>query len=231
MATKTFSPILGKRIRVTQLNASGAVPAASTADAMAVSDGFISVNIAAEIEEGTELTSRKANGALCISERGNPSFKRLTLDITFCEVDPGLVSLVSNAVPYLKGAPSSDTIGFTMPEGEITKKFAFELWTGLSGGGDADASGYMLLPFVQAGVLSDIEVGGENATTFSLTGAYTLGGNSWGKGPYKVLKSGTPTPAAAVLPTALDPLDHFLLLLADVAPPVAAAGLQVMPSA
>jgi hypothetical protein len=79
----------------------------------------------------------------------------------------------------------------------------------------------MLLPFVNAGVLGDVEVTGEDAITFSLTGAYTRGGNAWGTGPYEVLMNmGVPD----VLPTALDPLDHLLLVETGVAPPPSACG-------
>ena len=45
--------------------------------------------------------------------------------------------------------------------------------------GAAFLGGYVLLPNVRAGVLGDISVDGENAVTFSLTGAYTKGGNAW----------------------------------------------------
>src|SRR3546814_2580569 len=84
-----------------------------------------------------------------------------------------------------------ENAGITVAEGTIDKKFALELWTGLSGRacepGDEEASGYMLLPFVNAGVLGDVEVTGEDAITFSMTGAFTRGGNAWGVGPYNVL--------------------------------------------
>lgn len=224
MATKCFIPVLGKRIRVTSLDNCGNVPASATADSFIATDGFISVGLTSETEDGAEIITKKANGDLCVNEKLSDSFKRFTAEIEFCGVNPDLLGLVSNAVPYSDG---TDVIGFTVPEGAINKWFALELWTGLSGANcDAgEASGYLLLPFLQAGVLGDITVDGENAVTFSLTGAYTKGGNSWGVGPYNVVDTATPGP----LPTALDSYDHLLLIDTDLAPPPSACALQPMP--
>jgi hypothetical protein len=94
-------------------------------------------------------------------------------------------------------------------------------------GGAAFAGGYLLLPFVVGGVLGDITVDGENAVTFSLTGAYTKGGNAWGVGPYNVVNNATPAPSP--LPTALDPFDHLLLVDTSLAPPAASCDPVLMP--
>src|SRR5699024_11399919 len=105
--------------------------------------------------------------------------------------------------------------------GDIDKAFALEIWTGLSGQacgeGAEEASGYLLLPFVQAGVLGDIEMGGEDAVTFSMTGAYTKGGNGWGAGPYDVVFGGDDEPSD--LPSALDPPDHLPITATGLAGP------------
>lgn len=195
MVTHCYIPVLGKRIRATQLDACGlATPGTSQ---QVVTDGFITITLSSEVEEGTEILQRNASGALCVNQKMADSFKRFTIEIEFCGVNPSLLSLVTNAEPYLDYA--GDVAGFTVPEGEIDKKFALELWTGLSGqaclpGATSEASGYMLLPFIQAGVPGDITIDGENSVTFSVTGAYTIGGNAWGVGPYNVLSNG----AAAV---------------------------------
>lgn len=190
MTTRCFTPLLGKRIRVVALDSCGNVPAAGTADSMVVTDGFISVTLSAEVEDGAEIITKKASGALCVNEKQSNSFKRFTAEMEFCGVDPGLLSLVTNAEVYEDY--NSDAAGIVVPEGAIDKKFALELWTGIAGGEcepGEEASGYMLLPFVNGGVLGDITVDGENAVSFSMTGAYTKGGNSWGVGPFDVLNN------------------------------------------
>lgn len=216
MPTHTFTPVLGKRFRVTTLDECGAVTGDSES---IVGDGFVTVTLSSETEEGTEIIQRKFTGALCVNEKQADSFKRFTLEIEFCGVNPDLLSAVSNAQQYMDAG--GDVAGFTVPEGDINKKFALELWMGLSGQacgeGESEASGYLLLPFVQAGVLGDIEIGGEDAVTFSLTGAYTKGGNGWGVGPYDVVVGDTEE--ASALPEALDPLDHLLMMDTGLAVP------------
>ena len=228
MTTHCFIPVLGKRIRVTSLDQCGVVPDDGTENSVIVTDGFITLSLSSEVEDGTEIITKKASGALCVNEKLADSFKRFTIEMEFCGVNPGLLSLTTNAEPYSDYA--GDIAGFTVAEGEMVKKFALELWTGLSGQacapGAEEASGYLLLPFVQAGVLGDISVDGENAVTFSMTGAYTKGGNAWDVGPYDVLLDDAST--AGPLPTALDPLDHLLLMDTGLAPPASACDLQPM---
>ncbi|QDH91609.1 major tail protein [Microbacterium phage Cinna] len=227
MATHCFIPLLGKRIRVTPLDSCGNIPAAAE---YVATDGFVTVTLSSEVEEGTEIIVRKASGALCVNEKMADSFKRFTVEIDFCGVNPSLLAIVSNAVPYEDA--TGDVIGFTVPEGEIAKWFSLELWTGLSGAvcepGAEEASGYMLLPFVVAGVLGDIEIGGEDAITFSLTGAATKGGNNWGTGRYDVVLDGTGE--AAPLSTAIDPFDHLLLIDTALAPPPEACDPVAVPA-
>lgn len=219
MPTHQFTPILGKRIRVTDLDICG--NPVNGEDSAIATDGFVSVNLSSEVEEGEEIIQRKASGALCVNEKMADSFKRFTMEMEFCGVNPHLISKVTNAQVYEDW--QQDPAGFTVPEGEFTSRFAFELWTGLSGqactpgGTEEEPSGYLLLPFVASGVLGDIEVNGEDAITFSLTGAYTIGGNAWGVGPYDVLFNTESEPAP--LPTALDPFDHLLLVDTALAPP------------
>lgn len=224
MATRCFTPVLGKRLRGVVLDECGNLPASGAADSMVVTDGFVSVSLSAEVEDGTEIITKKADGSLCVNEMTAASFKRFTVEAEFCGVDPGLLAVTTNAEIYENY--ESIAAGIVVPEGTINKKFSLEVWTGLSGEacapGEEEASGYMLLPFVQAGVLGDITVDGENAVTFSMTGAYTKGGNAWGVGPFNVVAD---TGVASVLPTALHPLDHLLLIATGIAPPAVACGL------
>lgn len=212
MANRMFVPVRGKRIRITTLDNCGRVPEAGSADAFIVSKGFISAKLSSVVEEGPEITERGIDGSICVSEKSPDSLKRMGLELTFCGVNPALIPMVSNAEGYFDAA--GDNAGFTISEGDIEKWFSFELWTGIAGGAcdpeEQAASGYMLTPFVQAGTIGDITVDGENAVNFTMTGAYTKGGNAWGSGPYHVVLDGTAEPA--FLPTPLNPLTHFLML-------------------
>lgn len=224
MATRCFTPLLGKRLRAISLDECGNTPASGTADSVVTTDGFVSITLSAEVEDGSEIITRKADGSLCVNEMTAASFKRFTVESEYCGVDPGLLAVTTNAEIYENY--EAIAAGIVVPEGTITKKFSLELWTGLSGEacaeGVEEASGYMLLPFVQAGVLSDITIDGENAISFGMTQGFTKGGNAWGEGPFNVMSDGgTPAP----LPTPLDPLDHLLLVATDIAPPASVCGL------
>lgn len=225
MATRCFTPVLGKRLRMVVVDACGNLPASGAEDSMVSTDGFVSVALSAEVEDGTEIITKKADGSMCVNEMTAPSFKRFTIEIEFCGVDPGTLAVATNAEIYENY--EAVAAGIVVPEGTINKKFSLEIWTGLSGeacaSGEEEASGYMLLPYIQAGVLGDLTIDGENAVTFSMTGAYTKGGNAWGVGPFFVMADAN---VPAVLPTALDPLDHLLLVRTGIAPPAAVCGLQ-----
>lgn len=193
MTTKCFTPLLAKRIRVTKLDSCGRYPAPETANSYIVTDGFVTVSLSAEVEDGTEIIVRNGAGQLCVNERLASSFKRFNVEVVFCGVNPSLLAMMTNAEEYLDCG--GDVAGITVPEGDLEKAFSFELWTGMAGQACAqgvdEASGYVILPFVQAGVLGDLEFGGEDAINFQLTGAYTKGGNAWGRGPYDVVYCGT----------------------------------------
>lgn len=216
MATHKFAPLLGKRMRATQMTEGGEI-----GEHYIATNGFITATMSAEIEDGVEILQRDAYGRLCINERKNASFKRLNVEIEFCGVNPSLLSYVSNAVEYEDYA--GDVAGFTIPEGEIEGAFALELWTGLSGAlNDDNANGYMLLPFVGKGNIGDITIDGENAITFSVTGAATRGGHNWGRGPYDVVINNDSPGVPDVLPTPIDDYDHFLLIDTAVPAPIVA---------
>lgn len=225
MSSRCYIPVLGKRLRVTTLDECGNAPASGTAGTVVTTGGFISIQLSSEVEDGVEIITRRADGSLCVNEMGSPSFKRFTVEMEFCGVDPGLLSVVTNAEIYEDYL--SNPIGFTVPEGTIDSRFSLELWTGLSGAacvpGADTASGYLLTPFVNAGVMNDLTVNGENAITFGMTGAFTRGGNAWGVGGYNVMRDQTDAPAP--LPTALDPFDHLLMIETGLAYPPEVCGL------
>lgn len=225
MATHKFIPIQAKRARVTSLDKCGKVTAESRSY---TSDGFISLNLSSEVEDGVEIITRKFTGSLCVNEKSADSFKYFSMEAEFCGVDPSLLAIVSNAKTYHDAA--RDPNGFTVAEGTLSKAFALELWIGLAGQscgeGSEEASGYLLLPYVQAGVIGNIEFGNEDAMTFSLSGARTKGGNAWGKGPHNVVYGTGKTPSP--LPTALDPSDHLLLMDTALAVPAISSELETV---
>lgn len=233
MPTTCFAPVLGKKIRVTRLDNCCNVSPPGTECGMVVSDGFIRVSLSTETTEGNEIAPTKADGTTCYSVRTPDSFNRMTVEIEFCQVDPDLYEMMSNAEPFVDY--NGDTTGFTVGEGTLEKRFALELWTGLGSNEEAcltpgaeEGSGYFLLPCLQGGVLGDFEVVGDGESNFTITGAFTNNAIGWGQGPYEVMldELGDPAPLP---PPGLATTRHFLATLTGVAPPPSACGCQPMP--
>lgn len=233
MPTTCFAPVLGKKIRVTRLDNCCNTAPPGTECGMVISDGFIRITLSTETTEGTEIAPTKADGTTCYSVRTPDSFNRMTVEIEFCNVDPDLFEMMSNAEPFVDY--NGDTTGFTVGEGALEKRFALELWTGLASNEEActtpgaeEGSGYFLLPCMQGGVLGDFEVVGDGESNFTITGAYTNKAIGWGQGPYEVMLDELGDPAPLPAPgIATD--RHFLATITGVAPPPAACGCQAMP--
>jgi hypothetical protein len=224
MATRCFKPIFGKRIRVSKMN-SCCAPVTGGSCAEIVTDGFISLSLSSETEEGTEVIKKKADGSICLSHKSPDSFKRFTLEMEFCGVDADLLSFMTNMDPYTNYA--GDIAGATVYEGTVTNKFGLEIWTGLAGDacptGVAEASGYLVLACVNAGVLGDIEITGEDSVSFTMTGAYTVSGHQWGTGLRNVVLNGA---VPSRLPSAILPTEPLLIMETGVAPPPSACGCK-----
>jgi len=181
-------PILrGRRLRATRLDGCGN-PVLGP-DSTVVTKGYISVALTANIEEGEEISITNANGDVCVLDTPCPKLQNYSVEITFCDVNPALFNLMSGQPLVTNGG---DTVGFRMNSdvNACDSGFALELWTGVAteacAPGAGQSYGYILLPFLQGGVLGDFTV--ENAgINFVLTGAVTKKGSGWGVGPYDVV--------------------------------------------
>jgi hypothetical protein len=225
---KNFPIVRGKRLRVTRLDECGNPPPPQDECALVVTKGFITVGLTAEVADGDDIEQKNADGDLCISDKSRDQFKRWNLEAEFCEVDPALLSLVSNV--NLEEDWNSDVVGIRTYQGAPEGSFALEVWAGIPGTdclpGEPTNYGYLLLPFVIPGVLGDITI--ENgAATFSI-GGHTRGAGGWGVGPYDVVPTdalNTPGP----LSTVMGPTEHHLLRTTTIAPPDPAVGCLPMP--
>jgi hypothetical protein len=228
MPTKCLSLVKGRRIRLTRLDGCGRPVYGDCSTA--VSRGFISVSFTANTTESDEISVTNAAGEICVFEPSETSLTGYAVEIAFCEVDPELFSLVTGQPVVLDAA--GNAIGFDIDtKTSLTGQgFALELWAG-SAAGDACATegaqgsyGYLLLPFLQGGIVGDFTV--ENgAVTFTLTGANTRDGNSWGVGPYSDIQigvGGEPGPMLTPIGTTV----ALRTILTDVAPPEAVCGCR-----
>lgn len=225
MPGTSFPLVRGRTLRVTRLNGCGVVLTGAESS-IAVTDGYVSVALTAEINEPEELEVINANGQTCVRDPGCAEFKGYNVEIVFCNVDPCLFTLVTGQDPINDAL--GDPIGFRMNSKvkSCDNAYALEVWAGSPGAAcqgqtaESGSFGYFLLPFLRAGVVGDFTI--ENAAiTFTITGSVTLDGNTWGVGPYNVMEAaGVP----AKLPEAIDSNDHLVVLYTTQAPPVSTEG-------
>jgi hypothetical protein len=217
VAVSCYTVVRGKRMRVTRLDECGNVPDAP-GNQNVVTSGFVTVSLTAVIEEGDDIVQKNANGDLVVNDRSRNQFKRWDVAAEFAQVDPAILSLMTNA--RLEEDFGSNVVGVRQPEGGTIDSFALEVWTGVPGTDcvpDMPSNyGYLLLPFVVGGPLGDITI--ENgAATFSVA-SYTRGAGGWGKGPYDVVATDAENTAG---PLAVDmgSDEHLLMRLTTIEPP------------
>ena len=227
MATKPTKIVRGKRLRVTRLGPCGELPEAEEECAQVVTRGFVSVEMSPENEEGDEITQQVADGSLCVDLQSPHEFKRWTLSIELCEVDPDLVSMLTRV--SLETDADGDTVGFRSRKGVIEEQFALELWVGV---GEDECEngqeyGYLLFPWVAGGTFDSLTVEND-AATLTIENAFTRGGGEWGVGPYDVVPDAMGDPEQLGDPMESD--EHHLQRTTTIAPPDAQAGCQDMPT-
>jgi len=222
MSSQCMKPVGGTALRVTKVDACG-VPLLGEDSCSIVTDGFVSIERTAQFADPDEFTVKNAAGQFCINERTNPLFQWYNLTITFCDVDPELIGLLTgNPVIYNDAAVTPVAVGWRTLEGaNINANVAVEVWTRLAGQacvGGIQSYGYYVLPFVKEGVVGDLTI--ENGpASFTVTQARSASGVGWGQGPYNVLnKLSAPTgPAPLLTPFAAGEHDQFMLT--TLAPP------------
>jgi hypothetical protein len=219
-----FALVRGRVLRATRLDGCGRVLPGSRSTV--VSEGFISVGLTANNEEGETISVTNAAGDICILDEPAPKFTGYTIEVAFCGVQPELFTLMTGQ-PLVLSADGTEAVGFRVNSKIRADEsgFALEMWSNVpvaacdaSGGA---SYGYFLIPFVQGGTLGDVTV--ENgAINFTLSGASSKDGSEWGVGPYDVVRD--ETDAAGPLNEPIDTGDHLNLEITTVAPPEATTG-------
>lgn len=226
MASNCFTPIRGRRMRVTKVDSLGRpVPGVCS---LVVTSGFVTVEMTAEVEEGETTTVRTAGGEICVSERGCDQLNWYNISIEFCQVDPDLFAMINPTWTKLTGY-LGDTIGWEESHSySCDQGVSLEVWSDVSGYVPTDASAqgawvYYLQPFVVGGTLGDLTI--ENgAVSFKLTGR-TKKGSQWGRGPYNVMAN-PPDGTCGPLITPFSPDAPRRVFLTTCRPPEPMCGCQ-----
>ncbi len=198
-----------------------------------VSKGFVQVSVSSNTITGTSIQPQNAAGELCYRLQAPDVFTGHNLSIEFCEVDPSLMAMVTNASTVEDW--NNDIVGFRTLEGSAPGGYALEIWMGVPGVecppedvNPVDSLGYVLFPFIIPGALGDFTIAND-AVNFTVAG-YTKGNANWGVGPYDVVATDAiNTPGPLIDPVTSDV--HAHLQWTSVPAPTEFCGCeQVVPS-
>lgn len=221
MVDQCISGIKACRLRITRLDACG-VPVVGPKSVI-TSKGFISVTSTPDVEAGQEYLVKDACGDLCVNEKDFDRFKRLTLALKFCLIDPSGAEIMTGQRVQVNG--TGDSMGFTVGENAADDAFwCLELWQKIAGQ-PCDPLGnpewmYWAWPYLGRGNLGALTFD-NNAFEFDVDGVNSkgVGDNTWGatnQGPFEVL------PVAQ----ALVPGEHLTAVITSEQPPAAVCGYQ-----
>lgn len=210
MAALCGSPIKARRARIVRANECGVLTAGE--GSLVVTDGFISIEMSPEYEDGEEFIVRNANGDLCVNEKDPSSLKRVPATINWCKVDPDVIAIVAGERVLTTGAPATGT-GVAFGEGALTARYSLEVWQPLSGQGACDISGNPLFLYWAFPNFGNSKIGNftfENAAlTFQTLSETKAASPLWGDGPT----------SPSYLPGPLEPGEHFAFNITNVPPP------------
>lgn len=175
------TPIKGTHMRVIALDACG-VPVTGASGLVAVSSGFVQVEMEPDYEDGEEFFERTASGQPCVNQKDDPTLKRMALTVQMCEVNVSALAYIISARELTTGSPTTGT-GFAVAEGNPTNRFSLEVWQEVAGSGACDASGnqryiYHAWPNVGATQIGSYTI--ENGrSTFEFTSETRGAGATW----------------------------------------------------
>jgi len=221
MPTICAAPIKARVLRIVRNDICG-VPV-SGAGSVVTSNGFVSVEMSPEYEDGEEFLVKNANGDPCVNEKDPNFLKRVGLTANFCQIDPDGLVLMTGERLITGGAPVTGS-GVVFGEGLLTARFSLEVWQPIAGAG-ACAGGVQQYMYWAWPNVGNAKVGGytfENGTsTFQITADTKAASTSWGDGP------GTGT---SWLPAGFLILndEHFLFNITTTAPPTAVCGATTL---
>jgi len=126
------SPIRGLALRVTKTDVCGVPVADTTANSRVTTRAFVSATFTPEVEEGSEITQKRADGTICVTDKAPDQLKRLSAEIVACGLPFPLLQVTLSLNAFVDG--SGNIIGGALPSRaaqaavEANEALQLELW-------------------------------------------------------------------------------------------------------
>lgn len=182
MAQDNASSVAGVAIRLTRLNASGALVTGPSASY--VTKKFVSLGFTPEYETGDEFTTKAADGSVCATWKAPDTLKRVTLSIALCDPDPEFSEMIAGGQLLSAGGKS---VGWKAPIVGVDATpdgVAIEVWSIANVGGRQAAVNpfwHWIFPYAQMHMAGERAIQNDLlATSFE---GWAVGNPGFGDGP------------------------------------------------
>jgi len=230
----TFPIVKGVRLRATLVNVCG-LPIEGPANSI-VTDGYVSLKMAAVMNDAKELEQLNAEGKVCVMDRTPPERKHYKVDLELCNVNTGLISMFSGWEQVLDH--NGESVGYQDAKEVSEYGIALEIWTGgrsdddcpvptddnifstTAAGSTGKKYGYILVG-VYEWTVGDLNVT-SGVSTVMMSGI-SMELPQWGRGPYDVAAiDDKGTPGRLLAPVGDD--SHYTFFRTSVEPPAVTEG-------
>lgn len=148
MANDALGQVQAFRMRLTKLDDNG-VPTPGVGKSY-VTSALTTLSTNPQFKEATEIEEENGAGELCVQFTGDPTFKKVTGELTICTPDPYLMDFLGGCVVLTDGA----AVGFGYPSLGVHRPtpISIELWTKRVDDGQLDDDfpyGWWVLPRVR----------------------------------------------------------------------------------
>lgn len=214
----------GDVVRITRVDACGR-PVEGEDNAV-VSECWASVEMAPNINTGTDIEMINLRGQTCGFRKACPDFRGFDNTGNFWEASPEQVEILTGNPVIFDQA--GDPVGWDDEQVACNTGFALEIWQQLLIEDCADEVdgqwAYWIEPWLTNGMLGTLTVNAEGLS-FPITMASRSGGG-WGLGPWDVVaQDGSNTPGPLLTPLTA----HRRFLITTIAPPTAQCGYITVP--
>lgn len=156
-----------------------------------ITEGFISANFSAQVDDGDTVSIPNANGKEIARRAAKPKHNGFTGEIECIGVQPDVANFLAAAPLVTNGKGDIAGLRVDTAVDPHMATVCIELWSetgdgeGCEGGANDEMWGWTILPLNTGGTIGDVQFQND-AINFTVQNITTKKGHQWGQGPYFV---------------------------------------------